>query len=348
MNATVAERWGIAGHDDVVTPLTAAIAGNRVSHAYLVTGPEGVGRTSVARALARALNCEAPNTNRPCNDCNNCRRALRGAHPDVTLVDLAWQETVVPRAGGDRSRARQELSIDAVRWLRRDIVTRPTLGRWKVQIIDAAGLFSDVAPDAFLKTLEEPPPFAVIVLIAERPESVLETIRSRCQPIALGLVERGVIEEALRSTAIDDATRESLERGARGRIAWALRMASDPAALTRHREVVEQALEQMTTPLGRIAVIGTLARKHSDNRERTFALLDAWTGLWRDALLHRVGLPEQATYPDLAERLAPWAATRTVEELYRGVWATRRCAQDLDGNVLARVALQAMVTQWPA
>ena len=82
---------------------------------------------------------------------------------------------------GDAARSRQRLSIETIRWLRQDIVTRPVVGRWKVQIVDDADLLSESAPDAFLKTLEEPPPFAVIILVASSVDAVSETVRSRCR-----------------------------------------------------------------------------------------------------------------------------------------------------------------------
>ncbi|MEX2315426.1 MAG: hypothetical protein WD628_06870, partial [Thermomicrobiales bacterium] len=214
-------RWNIAGHAAAVEGLATAVASGRVSHAYLITGQEGVGRTSLALALFRALNCDAMPEERPCNECDACRRVLRGVHPDIVIADMAWQETMIARPRGDQSRARQRLSINAVKWLRDDIATRPMLGRWKMQIIDDAGQFSNDAPEAFLKTLEEPPPYAVIVLIARSADQLSETIRSRCQQIALGAVPFDAIRSTLAGRGVEDATAERLARSAHGRIAWA-------------------------------------------------------------------------------------------------------------------------------
>jgi DNA polymerase-3 subunit delta' len=346
--AAIAQRWGVAGHDGAVSDLAAQVASGQVAHAYLLTGPEGVGRTTLALALARALNCEAAPDERPCNECPNCRRLLNRAHPDVTLVDLEWQRIMVGGPRGDRSRERQRLSIDAVRWLRQDIVTRPVLGRWKVQIVDDADLFSDVAPDAFLKTLEEPPPFAVIVLIAARPDRVPETIRSRCRALALGAVGRAAIVAALEERGTAPETSATIARLARGRMADALTFAADPDALLRRREQVEEAFEQLVTPLGRVTITGAWLKKHSGNRDQLAAALNLWIGLWRDALLHRAGLSDDTAFPEVQDRLAPYAARRDVPDLYRALWATRRCLNDLDANMQARIALQAMVMQWPA
>lgn len=344
--ATLA-RWNVTGHAKEVSGLAAAVAGGRVSHAYLITGPEGVGRTTLALALARTLNCEAAPDQRPCNQCDACRRIQRRVHPDIVVADMAWQETVISRPKGDQSRARQRFSINAIKWLREDIVTRPMLGRWKLQIIDDAGRFSNDAPEAFLKTLEEPPSYAIIVLIAESADQVSETIRSRCRHIALGAVPTDAIRAKLEARGVDPTTSERLARSALGRVAWALRMAEDPRAQEKRREQVEIAFEHVTTPLGRIAITGTIARNHTRKRDNTFELLDIWTGLWRDALLLRSGLAERVAFPEVAERLAGFADRQQIPDLFRALWATQRAGNDLDSNVQARIALHAMVMQWP-
>ena len=118
-------------------------------------------------------------------------------------------------ARGDRSRARQKLSIDAVQHLRQDIVIRPMLGRWKVLIVDDADRFSTEAPEAFLKTLEEPPPFAVIILIAGSVDALPETILSRCRHIPLGNVPAATIHQALLDQGVEAASAERIARGAR-------------------------------------------------------------------------------------------------------------------------------------
>lgn len=340
-------RWPLVGHADAVRDLSDAVVSGRLSHAYLITGPEGVGRTTLARTLAKALNCERPVEERPCGECGSCRRIEANGHPDVTVVDLDWQAEMIAAPRGDGSRSRQRLSIETIRWLRQDIVTRPVMGRWKIQIIDDADLLSDSAPDAFLKTLEEPPPYAVIVLVATSEDSVSETVRSRCRHIPLGTVPTAVVRDTLIARDVPPAAASAISRSARGRIAWALQIAGNQDAMRARRETIEAALEHVTTPLGRVEVSGIIAGNHSRNREKTYELLDLYAGLWRDALLHKAGLDELTVFPEAGDRLATFAGGFEVSELRRAVWATQRCMGDLDSNMQARIALHAMVMQWP-
>jgi DNA polymerase III subunit delta' len=344
---TAVERWGLVGHVDAVDHLATSVASGRVAHAYLITGPSGTGRTTLALTLARTLNCNAAASQRPCGTCDSCRRITRGVHPDVTVVDLDWQERVIPRNRGTEPRSRRELSIDAVRWLREDIVSRPVQGRWKFQIIDDASMLSDMAIPAFLKTLEEPPPYAVIVLVAETEDAVPETIRSRCQRLSLGAVDTGLIYGTLRERGIDDPVALQLARAARGRIAWALGISANPERRAERREKVERAFEQISTPLGRVSISGTMARDYSKKREETLEFLDYWAGLWRDALLYRTGLHDQTAFPEVGDRLKGYASQWQIIDLYRALSATSRCVTDLDSNLNARAALHAMVMQWP-
>lgn len=305
----------------------------------------------MALAFARSLNCERPIDERPCGACESCRRISRDpdhhSHADVTLANLEWQASVIGGPRGDRSRQRQRLSIEAIRWLRQDIANRPIQSSWKVQIVDDADQLSDVAPDAFLKTLEEPPSYAVIIMIATSVDNVSETIRSRCQHIGLGMVPRVEIERALVERGIEPAQARIIAQASRGRIAEALALADDPDAAVARLELLHEALEHVLDPLGRLNVSGPIAVNHTRQRDRTYALLDAYLGIWRDAVLIRSGLRDLVAYPEITGQLDQYVNSKDLVELHRAIWATRRCIEDLDHNFQARIALNAMVMQWP-
>jgi DNA polymerase-3 subunit gamma/tau len=154
----------LVGQEHVVQTLRNALRDERVAHAYLFTGPRGTGKTSLARILAKALNCTAPEGARPCNECTTCIAITEGRMLDLIEIDAASNN-----------------SVDDVRELRDKVSFRPSEGRYKVYIIDEAHMMSNSAFNALLKTLEEPPPHARFVLATTEPHKIPATIISRCQ-----------------------------------------------------------------------------------------------------------------------------------------------------------------------
>jgi len=154
----------IVGQDHVVRTLTNALTQGKVSHAYLFTGPRGVGKTTTARILARAVNCEKGLGPDPCGECSNCRDALAGRSLDVIEIDAASTG-----------------KVEDVRDLREIVRLAPARSRKKVFIIDEAHELSTAAANALLKTLEEPPPHVMFILATTDAQDLIPTIHSRCQ-----------------------------------------------------------------------------------------------------------------------------------------------------------------------
>ena len=160
----------IRGQDHVVRALRSAVRDDRVSHAYLFSGPRGTGKTSSARILAKALNCEAPVDGEPCGVCTSCVEITQGSSLNVHELDAASNN-----------------GVDAMR----DLVAHASLGtpgRWKVYIVDEVHMLSTAAANALLKTLEEPPSHVVFVLATTDPQKVPPTIRSRTQHLEFRLL----------------------------------------------------------------------------------------------------------------------------------------------------------------
>jgi len=154
----------IVGQDHIVTGLKSALEKNRLAHAYLFAGPRGVGKTSTARILAKALNCKEGPTVNPCQKCPACREISQGRSLDVIEIDGASNR-----------------GIDEIRTLRENVKFSPTQGKFKIYIIDEVHMLTTEAFNALLKTLEEPPEFVKFIFATTQPHKVIPTILSRCQ-----------------------------------------------------------------------------------------------------------------------------------------------------------------------
>ncbi|MDQ2733154.1 MAG: DNA polymerase III subunit delta', partial [Armatimonadota bacterium] len=221
----------IIGHEASIGRLQAAISGATVSHAYLLAGPSGTGKTTTARAFAKALNCEQTESliggpTDSCEICAACRQADAGVHPDIHLIRPALLHT--ESEGVDR-RASTEILIAQVREMIRMLSLSPSLGRRKVFIVSPADAMNQQSQNALLKSLEEPPGTATLILCAESPESVLATIRSRCQVLQFGLAPASLIQLRLRELyglPVEEAAHVAAL--AQGRVGRALQLASNP------------------------------------------------------------------------------------------------------------------------
>lgn len=154
----------VVGQEHITKTIRNQILNNRVGHAYLFSGGRGSGKTSTAKILARAVNCENPQNGEPCNECEMCRQALEGSLIDITEMDAASNN-----------------GVDNIRDIREEVEFIPTKARYRVYIIDEVHMLSTGAFNALLKTLEEPPAHVIFILATTEPQKLPATILSRCQ-----------------------------------------------------------------------------------------------------------------------------------------------------------------------
>ena len=210
---------GIEGHDVVVDKLRRAIARNRLASSFLFCGPAGVGKRAFALRFAQALLCHArPAADLdPCNVCPNCAMALAGTHPDIEVVAKPEDKAFLPVKlfiGEGETRGHEGIC----HW----ISLKPFMGGRRIAIIDDADFFNDAGANCLLKTLEEPPPQSVLILIGTSPARQLPTIRSRCQlirfqplaeeTVARLLVSQGLVDDRAEAVRLAQYSEGSLQR----------------------------------------------------------------------------------------------------------------------------------------
>jgi DNA polymerase III delta' subunit len=226
----------LIGQSRPASVLSNAIRRDRVAHAYVFHGPDGVGKSTAALLFAQALNCSAGRgkmTPDACGACPSCQLIQSRNHPDVLTITLGID---------DDGRERSEISIHQIRQdpkrpraaplpLIQDAYLKPALGRYKVYIIDPADRMNPAASNALLKVLEEPPAHVVIVMVTSQRSALLPTVLSRCQQVAFQLAGMVAIEQHLLRLGLEAAAAGALARLSGGRAGWAVEAARRPGVL---------------------------------------------------------------------------------------------------------------------
>ncbi len=328
----------IVGHEWAVEVLQAAIKHKRVGHAYLITGPSQVGKGSLARTLAQALNCTAgAPAERPCGHCRSCMLIAAGRHPDVKNV-----------TGESSGRGKVTLKIDQIRQLQSELNLTAAEARIKVAVVDGFEAANQSAANAFLKTLEEPPGDVVLILTATAADTLLPTITSRCRVISLRPLKAELIESVLiERWDVEPAQARILAHLADGRLGLAVTLAQNPALLDEraaHMELLHEIFG--LTRVDRFAAAERLARQPEELPD----LLRLWLGYWRDLALIATAGPEAEAISnvDQLDSLHAHARTWSAETILSGLRHAERALWQLERNANTRLVMENLFLAYPA
>lgn len=320
---------GITGHDNIIKQLKSAVELDRVSHAYLLTGDEGSGKRTVAKAFAMALLCEAEDpSERPCLTCPSCRKALSGNHPDLI--------TVTHEKPGS-------FSVDEIRGqLVNTVEILPYEGGRKVYILPEAEKMTPQAQNALLKTIEEPPEYAVILLLSSNPDALLPTVLSRCVHLSLLPLPDRLVEQYIREELqIPDYEARVIAAYAQGNIGRARKAAGDEA----FSEMRDQTLS-LLKGLGSTstAALYEAVRRIKDRKEEINDVLDIMLLFYRDVLYYKASADaDRLIFADEISAIRAQATTTSYPGLTDILDALDRCRVRLRANVNPELALELLM-----
>ena len=320
--------WNVVGHSWAVNFLRQSLANKRLAHAYLFLGPPQIGKRTLALELAKALNCLAEESERPCGECLACRKIAHSTHPDVRVIK--------PEGGS--------LKIDQVRQLQREVALTPHEGRYRVAILTSFDRATAEASNCLLKTLEEPPPQVVLCLTAQDTSLLLPTITSRCQllhlrPLPLETVESALVEH----WGVDRKKAALLAHLSEGRLGWAVEAYQRPAILEHRESCLDSLVQLLNEPrVPRFAY----AQEISNTPEAIPGILEMWLSWWRDLLLVHEG-NDAIMNLDRNEELATYAARYSLSQIYRALEAIRTAQQQVEGNANPRLTLEVLLLSFP-
>ena len=325
------DNWNLLGHEWAVDMLRHHLKHDGLRHAYLFAGPPGLGRRTLALRLAQALNCERPIApGEPCGICRDCKQIEEQRHPDLAVIQAESEGGI--------------LKVDQVREVQHALSLKPYQSKFRVAIFLRFQEANDNAANALLKTLEEAPAHAVLILTADNPEQLLPTIVSRCEILRLRPLPVEAIEADLRGRGVDEERARLISHISGGRPGYARRLSKD-ATLHEKREERLNDLQTLL-PAARVEKF-TYAEKLAKDKDSMRQTILTWLSYWRDVMLRvaqaetpLINVDRNMEIEFLAGRLDLSTARRVVSDLEDGL-------DKLERNVNSRLLAEVLLLDWP-
>ena len=296
----------LLGNDRLKDNLKSSIARGRISHFYLISGPEGSGKHTLARLLAAAILCQ--DTQKPCCRCGPCRKVLENNHPDFITVDDPEHKNV---------------AVKIVREFREDVFIRPNESAYKIYFLPQE--LGTEGQNALLKILEEPPKYGVFILLTDNPEKILPTVRSRCTELALQALPADTLKKALRREFpnASDADIDGAAQRSGGFLGQARMLLEEGTEIPPQTEGFVRSFAARD-PLG---LVQTLTPMEKWKRDQLIPILQSWLALAESALACRAGMRA------VSEQARTLSTSRSSQELMAAIGVLRKAIDYAQRNV---------------
>lgn len=323
--------WNLVGHEWAVDMLKKHVINGTTRHAYLFAGPPGLGRRTLALRFAQALNCQTPlEAGMPCGACRDCKQIEAMQHADLTVVQAEVE-------GGT-------LKVDQIREARRTLTFKPYQSKYRVAIFLRFQEANDNAANALLKTLEEAPSYAVLILTADNPEQLLPTIVSRCEVLRLRALRVGDVSRELELRGLETGRAKLIAHISGGRFGYARHLIESEALLEKREERLNDLQSLIAASrVEKFAYADKLARDKDSMRQ----VILIWLSYWRDVMLRTaqaetplVNMDRNVEIEDLAGRLDLSAARGVVSQL-------ENTLQKMERNVNSRLLAEVLLLDLP-